>query len=221
MCTVCIQAKHKQNIIKVKTKHTTKPFELIHSDVCGPFSTPTSTGHCYYILILDEYTPFTSVQVVPDMMSKTCTAAYKSFQEVVGSMGYQVKRSRCDNGSGEYDNNTFRLVLSVHGKTYEPCPLYLGNDKWFAEYMIETIPEIAWSIMNDSQVPLEFPGEAINTTKYIHLRTSKAGLMKRHNCTSYQVPYRTAYEMLHAFDVLPQFNGRNKILYKTPVHQGR
>ena len=34
MCTACIQAKHKQKIIKVKTKRTTKPFELIHSEVC-------------------------------------------------------------------------------------------------------------------------------------------------------------------------------------------
>jgi len=45
MCIACIQAKHKQKINKVKTKRTTKAFELIHSDVCGPFSTPTSAGH--------------------------------------------------------------------------------------------------------------------------------------------------------------------------------
>jgi hypothetical protein len=37
MCTACIQAKHKQKINKVETKDTTKPFELVHSDVCGPF----------------------------------------------------------------------------------------------------------------------------------------------------------------------------------------
>jgi len=80
MYTACIQAKHKQKIIKVKTKRTTKPFELIHSNVCGPFSTPTSAGHRYYILFIDYYTRYTSVWVLPDKKSKTCTSAYQSFQ---------------------------------------------------------------------------------------------------------------------------------------------
>ena len=41
MCTVCIQAKHKQRLIRVPVKGTTKPSELVYADVCGPFSTPT------------------------------------------------------------------------------------------------------------------------------------------------------------------------------------
>jgi hypothetical protein len=48
MCTACIQAKHKQKLIKVKTKRTTKPFELVHLDVGGAFSMPTAAGHYYY-----------------------------------------------------------------------------------------------------------------------------------------------------------------------------
>jgi len=41
MCTVCIQAKHKQRFIELPAKCTTKPFELVHLDEWGPFSTPT------------------------------------------------------------------------------------------------------------------------------------------------------------------------------------
>jgi hypothetical protein len=108
MCTACIEAKHKQKIIKVKTKRTTKPFELIHSDVCGSFSTPTSAGHHYYILFIDDYTRYTSIWVLPDKKSKTCTSAYQSFQAQVDSMGYEVERFRCDNGRGEYTIMTFR-----------------------------------------------------------------------------------------------------------------
>ena len=76
MYTVCIQAKHKQKIIKVKTNRTTKPFELVHSDVCGPFSRPTSASHRYYILFIDDYTRYTFVWVLPDKKSKTCISAY-------------------------------------------------------------------------------------------------------------------------------------------------
>jgi len=52
------------------------PFELVHSDVCGPFSTPTSAGHCYYIICIDDYTCYTIVWVLPDKKSKTSTSAY-------------------------------------------------------------------------------------------------------------------------------------------------
>ena len=76
MCTVCIQAKLKQKIIKAKTKRTTMTFELVHLDVCGPFSTPTSAGHRYCILFIDDYICYIFVWVLPDKKSKTCTLAY-------------------------------------------------------------------------------------------------------------------------------------------------
>jgi hypothetical protein len=91
MCTACIQAKHKQKIIKVKTKHTTKPFELVHSNVCGPFSMPTSACHHYYILFINDYTGYTSFWVLPDKKSKTWTSAYQSFEARVDSMRYKIK----------------------------------------------------------------------------------------------------------------------------------
>jgi len=156
MCTACIQAKHKQKIIKVKTKRTTKPFELVHSDVCEPFSTLTSAGHRYYILFIDDYTHYTSDWVPSDKKSKTCTSAYQSFQARVDSMGNAVKRFRCDNSHGECDNKTFRLVLAAHGTTYEPCPPYAHHKNGVAEGMIQTITEKARSMMIDSQAPLVF-----------------------------------------------------------------
>ena len=80
MCTVCIQAKHKQRLIRVPVKRTTKPFELVHSDVCCPFSTPTLGDNQYYILFIDDYTRYTSVWLLPNKNSETCTSTYQSFQ---------------------------------------------------------------------------------------------------------------------------------------------
>ena len=76
MSTACIQAKHKQKIIKVQTKCTTKPFELVHSDMFRPFSMLTSAGPRNYTLFIDDYTRYTFVCVLPDKQSKTCTLAY-------------------------------------------------------------------------------------------------------------------------------------------------
>ena len=88
MCTVCIQAKHKQRFIKVPVKRTRKPFELVHSDVCGSFSTPTFGDNQYYILFIDDYLRYTSVWLLPNKKGETCTSAYQSFPARVDSMGY-------------------------------------------------------------------------------------------------------------------------------------
>lgn len=58
MCDVCVQAKHKQKSIRTKVKRATMSFELVHSDVCGPFSAPTGGSSCYhhFILFIDDYT---------------------------------------------------------------------------------------------------------------------------------------------------------------------
>jgi len=218
MCTACIQAKHKQKMIKVKTKRTTKPFELIHSDVCRPFSTPTSASHCYYILFFGDYTRYTSVWVLPDTKSKTCTSADQSFQARVDFMGYEVKWFRCNNGRGEYDNKTFRLVLAARGTTYERCPPYAHHNNGVAEHMIQTMTEKAQSMMIDSQAPLLFWGEAVNTAVYLHQRTPNEGLMTRDDRDGYQAPYPTSYEMLQAFSKPSQDNDGNEIWYKAPLH---
>ena len=107
MCTVCIQAKHRQKFIKVPVKRTTKPFQLVHSDVCGPFSTLTFGDNRYYILFIDDYTRYTSVWLLPNKKAETCTSAYQSFQPRVDAMGYVIKQFRCDNGQQEYDNKNF------------------------------------------------------------------------------------------------------------------
>jgi len=178
MCTPCVQAKHKQWIIKVKTKRTTKPFGLVHSDVCGPVSTLTSASHRCYILFIDDYTRYTSDWVLPQKKSKTCTSAYQSFQARVDSMRHEVKRFRCNNGCGEYDTNTFRLVLTARGTTYEQCPPYGHHEYRFAERMIETITEKARSMMIRFQPPLVSWGEAVITAVYLHQQTPNEGLTK-------------------------------------------
>jgi len=198
MCTACIHAKHKQKIIKVKTKRSTKPFELIHWDVCGPFWMPTSTGHRYYIQFIDDYTQYTSVWVLPDKQWKTGISVYQSFQARVDSIGYEGKQFRRNTSHREYDNKAFPLVLAASCTTYKPCPPYAHHKIAVAKRMIQTITEKARFMMTDSQAPLVFWGEAVNTTVYLHQQTPNEGQTKRDDRDGYIAPYPTPYEMLHA-----------------------
>jgi len=93
-------------------------------------------------------------------------------------MRYKVKRFQCDNGRRECDNKTFQLVLAARATSYEPCPPYAPHKNRVAECIIQTITEIARSMMIDFQVPPVFWGEAVNAAVYLHQRTPNEGLMK-------------------------------------------
>jgi len=220
MCTVCIQAKLKRMFIRVPVKRTTKPFDVIHSDVCGPFSTPTLGDNRYYILFINDYTRYTSAWLLPNVIAKTCTSTYQSFQARVDSMRYEIKRFRCDNGQGEYDIKTFRYVLATRGTTYEPCPPYADDKNRVAERMICTITEMARVMMIDSQAPTQVWEEAVNTAVYLHQRSPSEGL-KRNDHDGYQAPYEMPYEMLHPFGKLTHDAEGNKISYQASVHNLR
>jgi len=62
--------------MQVKTKHTTKQLELVHSDVCGTLSTPTCAGHRFNILFIDDYSRYIFVWALSGKKLKTCTSAY-------------------------------------------------------------------------------------------------------------------------------------------------
>jgi hypothetical protein len=204
---------------RVKVKRTSKPFELVHSDVCGPFSTPTFGGNKNFILFVDDYTLFTFVWMFPDKKWETCTTAYKAFQARVAAMGqgYQIQRFRCDNGRGEYDNEIIGSVLTASSTTYEPCPPYSHHKNGVSERMIRTITEKARAMMIDSQASIQCGGQAVNTAVYLHQRSRNEGLTKRDEQDGYKAPYATPYEMLHAFGK----PAGNNISYKAPIHHLR
>jgi len=54
------------------------PFEVVHSDVGGLFSMPTSTGNCVCILFIDDYTCYTILRVFPDEQLTAYTLAYNT-----------------------------------------------------------------------------------------------------------------------------------------------
>jgi len=83
--------------------------------------------------------------------------------------------------------------------------------------MIQTITEQARSTMIDSQAPLDFCGDAVNTAFYIHQRAPNDGLTKRDHRYGYQPPYSTPYEMLQAFGTPTHDNDVNETSYKAAL----
>ena len=133
ICETCILAKHERKIIRVPVLRTSIPFELVHSDTCGPFTTKSLSGGLHFIVFIDDYTLHTTVYILTDKRAETCVGAFQCFKAKIENWGYNIKRFRCDNGRGEYDNTLFRRILTGSGISYKPSPPYTQHKNGIAE----------------------------------------------------------------------------------------
>ena len=131
---------------------------------------------------------------------------------------YRIRRFRCDNGLGEYNNQLLRILLAASGTSFEPCSPHAHHKKGVVERMIGVLTETARAMMIDLQAPLEFWGEAVRTAVYLHLLTPHEGLTKHDDGNGYKAAYETPYEMLHGHGKPAVDQDGNKISYKAPLH---
>jgi hypothetical protein len=56
ICKHCQIGKQTRVRLKKKEHSTTKPLDIIHTDLCGPSRTKITYGEHYFMLIVDDYT---------------------------------------------------------------------------------------------------------------------------------------------------------------------
>jgi len=176
VCLPCLEGKqHKVYNRHEPSKRMAERLEMIHSDTCGPFRTPSKAGAKTFALFIDDKTRMVWCHF---MKSKTETPeAFKSFKALVEKhSGKAIKRFRCDNGKAEYDNATFQSLLRESGISYEPAAPYTQNQNGVSERMNRTIMEKARSMLLEARLPESFWAEAVNTAVYLHNRSPTRSL---------------------------------------------
>ena len=176
LCQTCIQTKQQQRVVHTPSSRTSIPFELIHSDLFGPIKGSIG-GSQYYIVYIDDCTRYTEVYfLVTKLAEEILSVKFKNYQAWVEAWGFRIKRFRCDNGSGDYNNSVFLALLGEKGISYEPAPPYTQHKNGVAERMIRTLNSKARSMMWEANVPSKFWPEAIRTACYLHRRSPTMSL---------------------------------------------
>ena len=123
-CLTCIRAKHQRSYNWNPVEKTMKPFHLLHSDLCGPLAL-SHFGYRYFILYIDDFSRTTCVYFLRSKKAVEVVSVFQEFPAIVDTQypEYTIRRFRCDNGRGEYDNSFFRGILRVRGILFEPSPL--------------------------------------------------------------------------------------------------
>ena len=61
ICDSCQKGKQTRVVFKTKEHHSSKPLQLIHTDLCGPMRTQSTSGDKYFMLCIDDYSRMTWV----------------------------------------------------------------------------------------------------------------------------------------------------------------
>ena len=171
-CEGCVLGKSNRNPFpKRSNNRATRPYEIIHSDVCGPMQVESKGGSRYLVTFTDDYSRYATVYFIKhkhEVLSK--------FQEFItfvenqsGNRGH-VKTLRSDNG-GEYVSNNFIKYCAEKGIVHELTSPYCPEQNGVAERLNRTIMESARSMIYHAGLPLDFWAEACNTAVYIRNRS--------------------------------------------------
>ena len=78
-CEGCAMGKQHCQPFPKKSQHkSSKPWELIHSDMCGPMSVPSVGGSRFFVTYIDDFSRYTYVYIIKHM-----SEVLEKFQEFV------------------------------------------------------------------------------------------------------------------------------------------
>ena len=169
VCEACIGGKQCKNSFKPSKTVTSKPLELVHSDVCGKMGQKSLGGAEYFLTLLDDKTHH--AWVYPLKTKDQVFEFFKQWQaEVENFTGQRVKTLRTDNG-GEFTSKSFPAHLKACGIRHELTIPKTPEQNGVAERLNRTLVETTRAMLLDAKLPHIFWAEAISTAAYLRNRS--------------------------------------------------
>jgi len=79
LCQTCVKTMQQQHVIRTKSSHSSTPFELIRSDLCGPMKHSIG-GVQFYIIYIDDCTCYTEVYFLITKSADEISAKFQAYQ---------------------------------------------------------------------------------------------------------------------------------------------
>ncbi|WVZ76856.1 hypothetical protein U9M48_024782 [Paspalum notatum var. saurae] len=122
VCEACLAGKHRRAPFPSRAlRRATRPLELLHGDLCGPITPPTPSGNRYFLLLVDDYSRFMWLALLPT--KDGAPAAIKRIQVAAErKSGEKLRALRTDRG-GEFtaaDFNNYCAELGVRRELTAP-----------------------------------------------------------------------------------------------------
>ncbi|KAJ9557826.1 hypothetical protein OSB04_012440 [Centaurea solstitialis] len=164
-CESCLSGKMTKQPFNNENKRATDLLEIIHTDVCGPFSHVARGGYRYFITFTDDFSRYGYVYL---MRHKSETfEKFKEYQnEVQNLLDKRIKFLRSDRG-GEYLSDEFDNHLMECGIVSQLTPPYTPQMNGVSERRNRTLLDMVRTMMCHSSLPISFWGHALETAAHI------------------------------------------------------
>lgn len=176
-CEPCIYGKqHKEPFNKSETL-TSKPGQIIHSDVCGPMEEYSLGGKRYFVIFKDDYSKYTYVYFLKHK-SEVKEKLNCFLSTVKTQTDIVIKTIRSDCGL-EYKNSEVQAILKDHGVKHETSVPYNPEQNGKAERTMRTICEAARTMIYAKNFPKSLWAEAVNTAVFTFNCTGNSGKVNK------------------------------------------
>ncbi|KAJ9541893.1 hypothetical protein OSB04_028399 [Centaurea solstitialis] len=164
-CESCLSGKMTKQPFNSENERATDLLEIIHTDVCGPFSHVARGGYQYFNTFTDDFSRYGYVYL---MRHKSETfEKFKEYQnEVQNILDKRIKFLRSDRG-GEYLSDEFDNHLMECGIVSQLTPPYTPQMNGVSERRNRTLLDMVRTMMCHSTLPISFWGHALETAAHI------------------------------------------------------
>src|SRR4051812_28094167 len=190
-CEICALAKQHRLPFPTSSISSTKPFELIHCDVWGPYKVASLSGAKYFLTIVDDFSRFTWIFFMHHK-SETKDLIVNFFSFVQTQFQLSIANIRVDNG-GEFFS--FRDFFKQKGTIYQHSCVYIPQQNGVVERKHRHILELARAFRFQAHLPLRFWAECVFTAVYVTNRLPTPLL-------SQQTPFERLYQKCPSYSHL-------------------
>lgn len=196
-CRGCIQGKSTRASFPSTSHHrASRPLELVHSDVAGPFSEKSLGGYRYFVTFIDDATYYVALYL---MRKKSdvfpCFVEWKGFAEKF--TGQKIGTLRSD-GGGEYEDKEFADYRRQNAINFQHSAPNSPQQNGVAERANRTIMEASRCMLSVADLPKTFWSAAVKCAVYARNRSPSKRLVKK-------TPYEAYYGVKPDLSILRVF----------------
>lgn len=167
-CEPCSMGKQHEIVSYKNMIGAEKPFELIHTDIAGPFINGLKSEK-YYISFTDDKTRLVWIYCMK-FKSEAIDKMIEYYNYINIQTGYKIQRTRADN-AGEYKSHKWLEFVKQKGIKMEYTAPYTPAQNGISERLNRTIIERTIAVMKNRNIPIFLWPEIMKSIVYIKNRT--------------------------------------------------